>query len=539
MTDPSIRLRNAIKEDNYFIVSRLLKRFPDLLDNIDPANGWSNLHYAAYHNNYQISELLLQNIHARFLTVIPEAADTNFLSRLKDPNSSVYNQINDEDEIKLNFDKQTVLHVACIGDAAATLNLLLSYFNVCLDQRDINGFTPSHICCVKGFSNCLSILLENGAYPNLQDNDGDTPLHKAFQYSNIKCLEILIKYNADDELYNNVGWKPSDVAFNTDILQEYKSLKANISNIITTHPISIPEMPQTKYASVKIPQNSANSVSFLSSSSLSNHQTRINLPSIQPRKYSLSSMLSDEYIDRFDPYEDQRSIGTTPSSKNSRNSSPMCSTSNVSFTSKKSPTTGLQESNMPMTSKRYPPPLSIQSSYNGTSHVMTSPRRATISNYSVNNESPASKRSSLSTRTFRSNSQLSDVSMVKEENSPLIQQSSELSSIKPSIPTPRHSLQGIYRTTTSYTLPSQVEEASSKLHDLKLKNVDRLKLDTKLGNIINNTSQENLVSPTNIIFSGATSNVERNEVKNNSIDNGKRSKILSIPILSSRIRHNT
>lgn len=539
MTDPGIRLRNAIKEDNYFIASRLLKRFPGLLDNIDPSNGWSNLHYSAYHNNYQISELLLQYIHTRFISTSIKLIDhdPNSVS-IRPRNSSLYTQIIDEDEIKLTFEKQTVLHVACLGDAAATLTLLLTYFNVCLDQRDNKGLTPTHICCIKGYSDCLSILLEKGAYKDLQDNEGDTPLHKAFQYSNLKCLELLIKYNADDQLLNNVGWKPADVAFNTEIIHDYKQLKTRLrssstssnSNIIQTdNTVSIAKTPQTKYAPIKVTQNNVSSISFLPSTHNST-TTRINLHPIQPRKYSLSSMLSDEYVDKFDTYDDTRS---TTSSKNSRTSSPSASSINH-LLPKKSPSSTQQDHQL--NTKRYPQPPPIASGNQTPS--MTSPRRSTVSNHSMF-ESPTSKRSSLSTRTFRSNSQLSDTSPVKPENPQLIQQTTGSSIVKSGSSTPRHSLQGGYRNNSSYPIPLQVEEASSKLHDLKLKNVDRLKLDTKLGNIINNSSQENLPSPTSMLANGSASTLETSDSRHPQLDLSKRSKVLSIPILSSRIRHNT
>ncbi|KAG0688040.1 hypothetical protein C6P40_001477 [Pichia californica] len=533
--------------DNYFITSRLLKRFPLLLDNIDPSNGWSNLHYSAYHNNYQICELLLKYIHSRFISTSLKLSNQDNSIKLKSKGSSLYNQITNEDEIKLTFDKQTVLHIACLGNSAATLNLLLSYFNVCIDQRDNNGYTPTHICCIKGYSDCLSILLEKGSYPNIQDTDGDTPLHKAFQYSNIKCIGILLKYNADDQLLNNVGWKPTDVAFNNDVIQEYKNFKSSISSnssLTTVHCLNdsdlITKTPQTKYAPIKVTQNNVSSISFLPSnhnSSLSNYQTRINLPPIQPRKYSLSSMLSDEYVDKFDSHEDSRS---STSSKNSRNSSPSCSSCNHNLLlPRKSPSIVPQDSNHQLNSKRYPQPPLLSANPNQSPSI-SSPRRSTIS-HSVH-DSPTSKRSSLSTRTFRSNSQISDnTSPIKTDYPQLIQQTTGSSLVKSGNSTPRHSLQSGYRTiNSSYPIPLQVEEASSKLHDLKLKNVDRLKLDTKLGNIINNTSQENLISsPTSLHINSSNLMTDNTDNKNNSLDLTKRSKILSIPILSSRVRHNS
>jgi ankyrin repeat protein len=546
--DPSLRIRNAIIEDNYFIVARLLKKFPSLLDNIDPSNGWSNLHYSAYHNNYQISQLLLKSIHARFISSINQVADRNFSQHFKNPDSLLYTQITDEDEIKLTFEKQTVLHVACLGDSSATLNLLLDYFNVCLDQRDINGLTPSHICCIKGYHNCLAILLEKDAYPNLQDNDGDTLLHKSFQFSQLKCLELLIKYNADDQLYNNIGWKPMDVAFNNDIIQEYKSLKSKSAVSLRINTDFANKMPQSKYGPVKINSNNLSNVTFLSSghnTPTPEYQTKVNLPPIQPRKYSLSSMLSEDYNEKLDNYYDVRSVNNL--SKTSRNSSPTCSTSNKNLLSLRKLPPPIQNQDINLNSsgninKRYtqPPPIAPSQSM----PTVTSPRRSTISNNSLYPlESPTSKRSSLSTRTFRSNSQLSDLSPVKNGHSQLLTEGSASSSnVKSGPSTPRHgSLQSAYKANNLYPFSLQVEEASSKLQDLKSKNNDRLKLDTKLGNIINNTSQENLVtSPTTLQFNGAGSVTgDMNEFKNNNFDTSKRSKVLSIPILSSRAKHNT
>lgn len=556
VSEPSLRLRKAIIGNNYTTVTRILKQHPSLLDNIDPSNGWSNLHYSAFHNNYEICEYILKSIHARFISSCNKSSDTSFAQHFKNPDSLLYTQITDEDEIKLNFEKQTVLHVACLGDSASTLNLLLSYFNVCLDQRDIKGLTASHICCIKGFSDCLAILLENDAYPNIQDNEGDTLLHKAFQFSQLKCLELLIKYNADDQLYNNAGWQAADVAFDNETIEDYKYMKLNKSSQSLTINIDIAnKFPSNKYGSIKLNQNNPNSAAIISSNNSTptpDFQTKVNLPSIQSRKYSLSSMKSDDYIDKFDGnYSDIRSVNS--SSKTSRNSSPTCSISTKNLSSLRKipmPTTSQDllsitsnnnttASNISIASisssasnKRYTQPLPIAPIQ--TNLAFTSPRRSTVSSQLPQQlESPISKRSSLSTRTFRSNSQLSDISPVKNIQSQTISENSGSN-----LTTPKYaSFQSSYRNNNSYPFSLQ-EEASSKLQDFKMKNSDRLKLDTKLGNIINNTSQENLVSPTLSQYNGAGSSVnDAIEFKSMNNDPSKRSKVLSIPILSSRRRN--
>ncbi|ODV85903.1 hypothetical protein CANARDRAFT_189303, partial [[Candida] arabinofermentans NRRL YB-2248] len=226
MSDPSVRLRNAVIDGNFFIVSRLLKRFPDLVDNINPDNGWSNLHYSAYHDRYQISELILRMISER-RQIIPSSPSSSSLksssSLLYTPSVS-YTQITSEDEIKLTFDKDTVIHAACLNNAFNTLQLLLNYFNVCIDQRGSHGYTPSHLCCIHNFPKCLQVLLENGAYPNIQDDDGNTPLHLSLQYALVECCEYLVAYRADDSILNNDGWKPMDLVYSYEMQQKYNSL---------------------------------------------------------------------------------------------------------------------------------------------------------------------------------------------------------------------------------------------------------------------------------------------------------------------------
>ncbi|GMM30199.1 Avo2 protein [Martiniozyma asiatica (nom. inval.)] len=294
MSDPSLRLRVAVKENNIFIVNRLLNRFPDLIDNVDPTNGWSNLHYASFHNNFSIAEILLGRIFKRNTKDNKDSDDW-------------YTQITNEDEIRLSFTKQTVIHSACLGNAVDTLPLLLSYFNVCIDQRDEKGKTPTHICCVYGFSDCLNVLLENGAYQDIQDHEGDTPLHIAFQYSHIECIQILLSFNANDKLLNNSGWKPVDVSYDDETISKYSELKQgkkSISSVTSTPVFHTPLVHSFGFRPIE--PSSAKSISFFSDSfSVKPHisspaSSKFPLPSILPRKFSVTSELPEDNDDDND-----------------------------------------------------------------------------------------------------------------------------------------------------------------------------------------------------------------------------------------------
>ncbi len=49
-------------------------------------------------------------------------------------------------------------------------------------QKTNIGMMPLHDACQNGHKSVISLLLENGADLNAQDEDGETPLHEACQF---------------------------------------------------------------------------------------------------------------------------------------------------------------------------------------------------------------------------------------------------------------------------------------------------------------------------------------------------------------------
>lgn len=299
MDDPSKKLRLAIKRGDLACMRGVLEEYADLLDNIDSRNGWSNLHYAVSVDNLECTKFLLD------LLVKRDGLD------------GYYTQITNLDEIKLTFKKETVIHIGCLYNSFNVLPTLLNYFNVCLDQRDCDGNAATHLCCMRGYSKCLQVLLQNGAYPNLQNNVGDTPLHLALEYANVQCLKFLVDYDANDTLLNNNGWTPLDLAFDDNIIQTFKKLKSINEHGIQQHPVT-PLQSQTLIYTPPIQSgpfqrsrepSSAKSLTFLNTNSnnsfsgnninagsfiLTSPNSKVNLPAIQSRKFSMNSSISDE-----------------------------------------------------------------------------------------------------------------------------------------------------------------------------------------------------------------------------------------------------
>ena len=62
--------------------------------------------------------------------------------------------------------------------------LLPNYINI--NTQNLEGMTPLHIAAGKNNENAVMSLLENGADPNIQDNDGYTALHKVILFQHCK-----------------------------------------------------------------------------------------------------------------------------------------------------------------------------------------------------------------------------------------------------------------------------------------------------------------------------------------------------------------
>ena len=196
LEDPSLRLRKAIKEGNLLIVKRLLRRFPDLLTNIDPCNGWSSLHYASYHGRYLICVLLIQLGH-------------------------------DKTEVLKTFKGNTCVHLALMNGHEQTTHLLLQHFPRFINKAGELGRTPTHIACIHDYYQCLSLLIGVGANLMMKDDKGNTPLHLCLEFGSTNCMKMLVNeiQISDDSIRNNDNWRPSDVAKTVELAKFYKKIR--------------------------------------------------------------------------------------------------------------------------------------------------------------------------------------------------------------------------------------------------------------------------------------------------------------------------
>jgi ankyrin repeat protein len=69
-----------------------------------------------------------------------------------------------------------------------------------INTRNIRGHAPIHLATVKGNSDVVQLLLENGADVNVVGTDsGCTSLHYATSLGHVDLCELLIRYGADTD----------------------------------------------------------------------------------------------------------------------------------------------------------------------------------------------------------------------------------------------------------------------------------------------------------------------------------------------------
>ncbi|KAI3612356.1 hypothetical protein WG66_012220 [Moniliophthora roreri] len=201
--DPGARLRRAVKENNLFLVKRLVQRTDQR--NPDPTHRrYTSLCWAAVLGHEETFEFLLQNGHDQY-ECSRDSENNTILMLLAEQTSSLAN-----------------------GAALRMARLYFDHYPKTIHWANIHGKTALHVAALKGNEELVRMLCDLGADLNLTDNQGNTPLHYASAWGHIPVVQLLIERGCQYSARNDEGFTASDYAYSIstrDTLQDAARLQ--------------------------------------------------------------------------------------------------------------------------------------------------------------------------------------------------------------------------------------------------------------------------------------------------------------------------
>ncbi|KAG9317436.1 ankyrin repeat-containing domain protein [Chiua virens] len=213
--DATARLRRAVKENNLFLVKRLIQRTD--MRNPDPgAKRYTSLAWAAALGHEETFEFLLTAGH-----------DDEELSRDAE-NNTILMLLADFKPPPPNPYAPGPSQVDQIGAALRMARLYYDRYTWILDWSNSQGRTALHMAALKGNEELVRMLCDLGADFDLADNKGNTPLHYASSWGHIPVVQLLIERGCQFAARNNDGFTASDYAYSfstKDTLQDSARLQ--------------------------------------------------------------------------------------------------------------------------------------------------------------------------------------------------------------------------------------------------------------------------------------------------------------------------
>jgi ankyrin repeat protein len=220
-------------------LARLLKQDPQAVDSVDSAQGYTPLHYAAWHGRTEAVRLLLESgasvsagegktetpLHLAFMKWHPEAARL-LLEAGADPASrdGMYRPAvimtvpaPDDNLVRLCFEGPAHLrpddHLAIealhgAGSHPLALPVLNYLLNLGVPQVDEEGYSALHAAAAAGNFSACRLLLARGADVNGRSDRGRTPLHSAAWGGNPNVVRLLLDAGTALEAPDDEGQRP-------------------------------------------------------------------------------------------------------------------------------------------------------------------------------------------------------------------------------------------------------------------------------------------------------------------------------------------
>ena len=91
----------------------------------------------------------------------------------------------------------SLFYQACDNGSWETFSQLLHTTEVNIYETNKNGWTPLHMCVVRGDYKKVKALTDTFGYTNIQDNQGSTPLFLAAVVGNADIVGLLLNSGED------------------------------------------------------------------------------------------------------------------------------------------------------------------------------------------------------------------------------------------------------------------------------------------------------------------------------------------------------
>ncbi|KAI0307303.1 ankyrin repeat-containing domain protein [Multifurca ochricompacta] len=206
--DSSARLRKAVRENNLFLVKRLIQRID--MRNPDPGpKRYTSLAWAVVEGNEDMFEYLLNAGHDDD-ELSRDSENSTILILLADTKPPLANPYGSSDP---DF----------MGAALRMARMYYDRYPFILDWSDSSGKTALHAAALKGNEELVRMLCDLGADFDLSDNQGNTPLHYASAWGHIPIVQLLIERGCQFAAKNNLGYSPSDYAYSYSIRDTLES----------------------------------------------------------------------------------------------------------------------------------------------------------------------------------------------------------------------------------------------------------------------------------------------------------------------------